>query len=374
MNSIINFDNSRIIRNCSNLCYTNCAIHLLYSIVEFREKIYNTNVINPTDSNHKVNNILYYLKYIFLLMNKELTPIHSRYEVNDTHIECRRNSDSTGNLFYKEIYEPLLILIINDDRNELNLLKTCSFNNNLFEKYIRGLIVSYKYPTYDPICGRCGNKNKDPIRGICRNCNSKLNMISDISNNNNIDIFKDLFTNLRTLFYCINNLDELNYTQPNEFLKKYVIFVSDGKPVNPEINIRTTTGNSITYELIGSIYSYGGGGHFWAYIYNKNTGQSLRIDDLTELRNEVAGPNPNFLLYIQKGQSYVDNYPITQQISNIASISHEINSGRKNRLNELNHKVILELIKNKLKQKVCRVCTLINKSNATKCTACGTNL
>jgi len=306
-------------------------------------------------------------------MNKELTPIHSRYDVNDTHIECKRNSDGTGNLFYKEIYEPLLILIINDNRYELNLLKTCSFNNNLFEKYIRGLIVSYEYPVYNPICGRCGNKNKDPIRGICRNCNSKLNMISDISNNNNIDIFKDLFTNLRTLFYCINNLDELNYTQPNEFLKKYVIFVSDGKPVNPEINIRTT-GNSITYELIGSIYSYGGGGHFWAYIYNKNTGQSLRIDDLTELRNEVAGPNPNFLLYIQKGQSYVDNYPITQQISNIASISHEINSSRNNRLNELNHKVILELIKNKLKQKVCRVCTLINKSNATKCIACGSNL
>ena len=59
MNSIINFENSRRIENCNNLCYSNAAIHFLYSLVEFREKIYNTNFINPIDLNDKVNNVLY---------------------------------------------------------------------------------------------------------------------------------------------------------------------------------------------------------------------------------------------------------------------------------------------------------------------------
>ena len=161
----------------------------------------------------------------------------------------------------------------------------------------------------------------------------------------------------------------------DEFIQKYALFggwITEDRNVRLEINIKTTSGNLVKYELIGSIYS--NPQHNFVYIYNKETRESLRVDELTELRNEIPRDKPWNLLYKQVDQSYVDSYPLTQQINNLASISHEINTVGKNRLNKLNHEVILKLIKNKLKQKVCRVCTLINKSNATKCTACGTNL
>ena len=59
MSRIINFDNVRTIQNCSNLCYVNSAINLLYSLVEFREKVYNTNLIpNYVENDQEQNNKL----------------------------------------------------------------------------------------------------------------------------------------------------------------------------------------------------------------------------------------------------------------------------------------------------------------------------
>ena len=56
MSRIINFDNARRIQNCSNLCYINSGIHLLYSLVEYREKVYNTYFIPDTLRNYKEQN------------------------------------------------------------------------------------------------------------------------------------------------------------------------------------------------------------------------------------------------------------------------------------------------------------------------------
>ena len=223
MNSIISFKNSRIIQNCSNLCYSNCAIHLLYSLVEFREKIYNTNVINPIDSNHKVNNVLYYLKYIFLLMNKELTPTHSRYDIkkDDNEIKCSRNANGTSNLFYEEIYEPLLKLLIDGDINpdvrkrNLNLLKNCSFNDNLFVNYFHSLKMD---PIYNPTCQYCTRINTESAK-ICSTCGEPLRIIIIIN------IFEDLFTYFGSLTYCFNSLYDITKKQPIDSIKKYLIFI-----------------------------------------------------------------------------------------------------------------------------------------------------
>ena len=355
MESIINFKNSRRITNCSNLCYTNSGIYLLYSLVEFREKIYNTNVINPTELTDTTNNVLYYLKYIFLLMNKILTPTHERYDLNDTHIVCSRDSNGNGNLFYKEIYEPLLKIIIGQDK--LSELLSCSQSSNLLDNYINNLIPKKKY---NPICPHCTLVNDQVPQ--CIACNNKLLVVKSDS----INILDSLFSSNNENIYVSN------YTFNK--LQKYAISLYTSGLVEPEKYMMSTSGNLIKYELIGSIYSYQSGGHFWAYIYDKNTNQSLRIDDFGELKNEVAAPLPTYLLYKQIGQLYVDNYPLTQQINNLATISHEINTIGKNRLNELNYKIILKLIKNKINKKVCPVCTLINDSTATNCEVCNSNL
>ena len=60
MSRIINFDNARRIQNCSALCYVNSAINLLYSLVEFREKVYNTNFIPDVVENHTEQSEIYY--------------------------------------------------------------------------------------------------------------------------------------------------------------------------------------------------------------------------------------------------------------------------------------------------------------------------
>jgi len=303
-------------------------------------------------------------------MNKELTPTHSRYEIDDNKIKCSRNADGTGNSFYKELYEPLLELLIDGDKDYLNNLKNCSFNNNLFTNYFQKLKMD---PIYNPTCQHCTLKNTDSAI-ICSACREPLRIV-----NVNINIFEDLFTYFGTLSYYTNNLSDLEKIRPKEFLKKYLIFDTSNEDlsvVKSEIKITTTSGESIEYELIGSIYSLNNRGvHFWVYIHNKNIIQSERIDDLENkpINEDVKGVS-TYLLYMQKGLAYKDSYPLTQQINNLASISNEINTIGKNRLNELNYKIISELIKNKLKQKVCKVCTLINKSIDTKCEACGADL
>ena len=146
MDNIINFNNARRIQNCRNLCYTNSGIHLLYSIVEFRELIYNTAIYNLTNLDALENKYLYYLKYIFLLMNKDLIKtgdLTNKYTVTDQFIQCSRDSNGNYNPFYNEIYKPFLELSIilykmDTETNEkhLNKLKECKFNENFINRYL----------------------------------------------------------------------------------------------------------------------------------------------------------------------------------------------------------------------------------------------
>ena len=121
---LVNFNNSRFIENCSSLCYNNASIHFLYSIVEFREMVYNIDKITnsntsynrmepPIEINKLLDELLFRLKFIFFLLNKTLINNDSipyngnKFIINDHKIECNRRQGSI-NSFYRFLYYPLI--------------------------------------------------------------------------------------------------------------------------------------------------------------------------------------------------------------------------------------------------------------------------
>ena len=80
--NVTDFNDSRHINNCSLLCYNNSSIHLLYSIKEFRDAVYNTlQITNSNKSKHAVieqydiNELLYILKFVLYLLNKNFVKL-----------------------------------------------------------------------------------------------------------------------------------------------------------------------------------------------------------------------------------------------------------------------------------------------------------
>jgi hypothetical protein len=320
MSKIINFDNARKIQNCSNLCYVNSGIHLLYSLVEYREKVFNTDSIPDTVSNYKEQNeLLYYLKYIFLLMNKDLTPNHDRYDIDDTWLFCKRDtSKKTNNLFYNEIYYPFIKLIIEN----ISKLDECSFYGALFINIIK-----------------------------------KLSFISIGIFSFNTSVFYLLgFNNIKTPQMIINTYQPLHLITSD--IQKYSIFETDFNNMTElEMNNAiqkykfTHNRNEYEYELIGCIVW--GGNHFWTYIkdfenkYKKIDDIGIDLVPFTSIKERTQV----YLLYKQSTATYIDQYPIKIQINNLVEISSKIKS-----------------------ENSCSTCTLLNSSTAKVCKACGVSL
>jgi len=361
MSKIINFDNARKIQNCSNLCYVNSGIHLLYSLVEYREKVYNTDFIPNTAKNSKEQNeLLYYLKYIFLLMNKDLTPSHNRYDMNDTWLFCNRDvSKKTNNLFYNEIYYPFIKLIIYN----ISKLDECSFFDLLFINIVQKLsFISIGIFSFNTNVFYLVNNENTPQRMI--NEYQPVHLItSDIQK---YSIFQTTF----------NNMTEL---EMNNAIQKYKF---------------THNGNEYEYELIGCLVW--GGYHYWTYIKDLEN-KYKKIDDIgidlvpfTSIKERTQV----YLLYKQSTATYIDQSPIKIQINNLVEISSKIKSENScsictllnsstakicavcgvllipNVMNSLNHLIIKKLINYRFNTVVCSVCEGINKLNDKECRVC----
>ena len=321
MSKIINFDNARRIQNCSALCYVNSAINLLYSLVEFREKVYNTNFIPDVVENHtEQSEILYYLKNIFLLMNKDLTPRHDRYEMNDDQIICTRNmSKTTNNLFYNEIYYPFLKLVT--PSYQLVQLESCGPDNVLFDDIIKKLnfISTSIFSFYPEFFVGSFDKKTMSIDNFFK---SYAKGWDDIHTYSVIKSISDFF--------------EWEESDINEYINK-----------NFKIN---RGGKEYEFELIGCIVW--GGGHYWSYI--KKDSKFQKIDDIgkkdSTLFDNISG-FPSYLIYKQSTYSYINKYPIKDQIINLANISSNIESDN-----------------------VCKICTVENLPTATVCAVCYTSI
>jgi ribosomal protein L40E len=366
MSRIINFDNARRIQNCSNLCYINSGIHLLYSLVEFREKVYNTNFIPIYATNYiEQNKILYYLKYIFLLMNTDLTPSHDRYDVDDDRIKCERNQSKTSNnLFYNEIYYPFLKLIISNEAS-LTELESCGASQILFMDIIKKLsFISNNIFSFNPDF-QVGSFDKTKMS------------ITKFFEDNSIR-WNDIQT------YSIIHDDYTGWTESaiNNYIKKKFTIKRGG--------------NNYEYELIGCIIS--GRGHFWSYIKDS---KFQKIDDIGKrdsiLFDNISG-NPYYLLYKQSNYLYVDKYPIKIQINNLANISNNIKSDNickecavenlptatvcvvcntsiipiefLNKIMNLNYSIIKKLINYRFNTVICSFCQGINKLSDKNCKVC----
>jgi hypothetical protein len=361
MSRIINFDNARRIQNCYNLCYINSGIHLLYSLVEYREKVYNTYFIPDTVRNYKEQNeLLYYLKYIFLLMNKDLTPRHDRYDMNDTWLYCERDiSKKKNNFFYNEIYYPFIKLIIED----ISKLDECSFNDVLFINIIKKLsFISNGIFSFNTNIFYLVNNEKTPqiIFNEYQAVHLKTKHIQKYS------IFQTSF----------NNMTEL---EMNNSIQKYKF---------------THNGDKYEYELIGCIVW--GASHYWTYIkdlenkYKKIDDVGIDLVPFTSIKERTQV----YLLYKQSTATYIDQYPIKSQINNLVNISSNIKLGNycstctllnsstakvceacrasliSNFMNVLNYSIIKKLINYRFNTVICSVCQGINKLSDKKCIVC----
>jgi hypothetical protein len=329
MDSIINFNNSRILNNCSNLCYNNSAIHLLYSIVEFRELVYNTDSITYSNINpvkgiapkYDINKSFYRLKYLFYLLNKDLVSnTYVKYTVNDVNVVCKRSSDgSNNNSFYNEIYKGLIndvITLYNNqngtiDIDEINRLDTCSYSKVTLEFY--------------------------------------LSVFNDLTNK--------LFSydvQLNQCIYIVRYSNKTAEMSNNIQLNKYIIIqdFSTSPLYKNTIEIK-----GIRYSKIGLLVGYkthvGAGGHFWFLIKNNSTNDYTEINDLYSINNSSKFDELNQSidagLYVREGEKYVDAFPIKNQICNLVEVSNKINTNSINNLDSLNSKVLKKIIKNKLK-------------------------
>jgi hypothetical protein len=318
MSKIINFDNARKIENCSNLCYVNSGIHLLYSLVEYREKVYNTDFIPDTAKNYKEQNeLLYYLKYIFLLMNKDLTPNHNRYGMDETWLFCKRDRyKRTNNFFYNEIYYPFIKLIIEN----ISKLDECSTNGALFINIVQKLsFISIGIFSFNTNVFYLVDIENTPQRLFNEYQQAHL-ITSDIQK---YSIFQLNF----------NNMTEL---EMNNAIQKYKF---------------THNGNEYEYELIGCLVW--GGYHYWTYIKDLEN-KYKKIDDIgIDLLpfTSIKERRQVFLLYKQSTATYIDQYPMKIQINNLVDISSKIKS-----------------------ENSCSTCTLSNLSTAKVCEACGVSL
>ena len=376
--NFINFNNSRFLSNCSALCYNNSSVHLLYSIIEFREMIYNMDTIKNSNRSTKavlaqydINDLLYRIKSLFYFLNKNLLikdiseykkGSHS-YKMDNNKIECTRSSDGTSNnSFYSMIYYDLI-----------KYTTVLSFNN------IEGLSLNVLTGHFKDNTGRdMTDVGFDSNTDICyldtleyskASLTYYLNVFSDISEN----LFSFYIGEYKNKIYVHSNL-----TQPTINLKKYFIF----KPNRNEDKINYYQ-NKIFYNesyclyglLVGvrrnAVYKTESGtgstktvtsepiidafGHFWLLLYNHSKNNFTSINDMSSniTNNDNFDGNSmaiEYALYVKSGEErYNNRYSIKQQINHLVQISNKINTFRNTDLDSLNYEILIKIIQNKLK-------------------------
>lgn len=339
--NVTNINDSRHLNNCSLLCYNNSAIHLLYSIKEFRDAVYNTyQITNSNKSIHAVveqydiQELLFKLKYIFYLLNKRLVEQQSdtKYNVDDTTLYCSRGG--SANNFYNEIYYDLIKYTTILDFN----------NQGICHRESDGHLINIR--TNTDITTAFG------IDDIC-----SLNSVS--VSRASLIYYLNVFSDITKLFFThkknFNNNYEFIFSTDSDktiICRKYLVIKPIKSIDNPPIK---TIFKGTTYLLCGLIVgsNIGGqpGGHFWTVLYNYINSKFTEINDLNPNINTNYQFNPNstpveYALYVMEDEcTYVDNYPITTQLETLSKIS---NNGLTSEMDRLNYNILKKIIINKI--------------------------
>jgi hypothetical protein len=343
--NVIDFNNSRHLDNCTLLCYNNSSIHLLYSIKEFRDVVYNTlQITNSNKSKHAVieqydiNELLYRLKFVFYLLNKNLVKQQSdtKYDIDDNTLFCSRGGPN--NDFYNEIYYDLIKYTTILDFNNQGVCHN-ELNGHLFNVRTNVDITS------DAL-----------VDDICRLENTS---VSTVSLQYYLNVFKDISESLFTYFKNPSNsyeffisTDYIIINRPELICKKYLLYTPITKNIEPSKRI---TLNSTEYQLCGLIVGWNQAGepgeHFFTLLYNHSTNRYTEINDLNTNINTNYKFNPSntpiqFILYVKQDENvYIDNYPVTTQIDTLAKIS---NKGLSSDKDILNYNILKNIIINKI--------------------------
>jgi hypothetical protein len=140
MDNIISFKESRLIINSKSLCYNNTVLHFLYSLIDFRNAIYNLTVLSKKSKDHK--DLLFNFKKLFSLMDKRINNI---------------NSDiSNSGDFFNNIYEPIFLTILDEFTNLHGKLKYKQ-DKEWFDKCEAGELDNSMIRTLN-ICSDISNK------------------------------------------------------------------------------------------------------------------------------------------------------------------------------------------------------------------------
>jgi len=353
-NPLVNFDNSRFIDNCSSLCYNNASIHFLYSIVEFREMVYNIDKITnsnisykkldpPFEINKLLDELLFKLKYIFFLLNKTLikngSPNYNgeQFIINDHKIECNRSLGYTGpiNSFYDFLYYPLI-----------KYTTVLSYNN------IEGLFLTGQ--TFVNIDSE-SKTNADQCTEIIELDTQKFSRVSLIFY---LNVFSDISDKL-FCYYIADNFSKIfihtdlkvSYTKEIFVQNKYLIYKPDGKKVDPSFTQFTTW--NLYALLVGNSNEFNQAvGHFWLLLYDFENDNFISINDTSDKIERVELTIDfaiEYALYVRDGESYTDRYPIKQQIRHLAEISSKMNNFGRTDLDIINHQILKNIIISKLR-------------------------
>jgi hypothetical protein len=376
MNNIINFDNSRKLQNCTNLCYNNTILHFLYSLKDFRNYIFQIDKLKNTQIGQNViltpfekstidrdlDVILLNFKILFFMMNNNLTRnTYKNYIHNNKELICTRT-----NIFFKDIYEPIVIKSLNiySINNRVVDSAPLHFNNAEYGRLDK--FIKFNLNTLSTI-------------------SDKL-FVHEIENLYNVD---NLENNIRKYIFPTNSLLNPSIRSPNKYIIVEPIQIIEQEPIIPRIRVRFDSG-ICNYILIGIFSGYKEGtfnyptGHYWFDLVNtldisnpENTTFD-RVDDLCpfikntrrsrpgyshhlgDARN-IHGDGIYYSLYIidesmhPRGDyfynilhSHDNEFTISNQIKELTKYSNNLSTLPKNNINETSHEILLNIIKRKL--------------------------
>jgi len=342
---LVNFNNSRFINNCSSLCYNNASIHFLYSIVEFREMVYNIDKITNSNTSYKrqdppfeinklLDGLLFRLKFIFFLLNKTLIDNGEQFIINDHKIECNRSQGSIDS-FYNFLYYPLI-----------KYTTVLSYNN------IEGLFFT------DPTFVDMDSESKTDAEQCSEIKELDTKIFSRVSLIFYLNVFSDISDKL-FCYYIADNFSkvfihtdlELSYTKETFLEKKYLIYKPDGKKVDPSFTQFTTW--NLYALLVGNRNKFNQAvGHFWLLLYDFKNDNYISINDTSDKIERVELTTDfaiEYALYVRDGESYTDRYPIKQQICHLAEISSKMNNFGRTDLDIINRQILKKIIISKLR-------------------------
>jgi hypothetical protein len=339
MENIISFRNSRLIEWHRNLCYNDTILFFLYSLLDFRNRLYHLTELNiPKVEEVDPMELLFKFKKIFILMDRRITEnnYEKKYIINDNRILIGNND------FYKELYKPVF----------LDILKT--FGELKYKQDFNWFNIG------DP-----GELDNSLIR--------TLNVFNVISN--------ELFCHNRMTNGSINYIYTESNTHEITEDRNYIIILPERSETTKTDRIKTKFDiniNSVNYKLIsimlgwkgtiknnGNIYDNKTGepeGHFWLYNINDNVDINKKynnIDDLNDSfienvdrRSISSGYNRDddifFSIYIKEDEynrkQNINDFSPDFRIKELSKSSSNINNSTSNQINDLNHFIFKKLL------------------------------